>query len=594
MCTYYVPKLTDTYSDALIAWGLAVVLENVMSQAKVPEFDSIRIKDGGTDFLVILPQSFQMEWLQQVSAQTLTYYIAQNRDKYAGSGGVNVIFLSEEYDRAKAQDISTGNDVELREMQAGRESHRFLSHFGAMNALQADSATNKVYELTHDLKNEDYHKLIKLLLNTFGTINYSSSQLQHELKSAGLPTDIITTCSLFNPVQGKGDNRPKPEGAKPKNMNTVWVYEWLKTIGFLESGGAIGFKDAKNKTKEYRIVVLIPRSITLKTHKEVFKSFLPTFRAKSSLKLDCLAGLLYAEQFLAYIETNESSDLDNILGLPKDPFIRDAVQGFQCADFMKTSQFAYSVSRVTGHDLPAWVRLSSDLEQVRRYEQILEEHRRCVRPLDERRGEQVTLLERYRDWLSSGSMTILLDFLGRYAEHRMRCAGEDKACAAFTIPNLEVIFLNNKLHNPPLLPILENEGFRNIATAIRKGTINAQYQRKNKRLPSGIDVHFELSHELRRTAPYRDKFVASLCDYLNIYNLENLRVSSRGENPGRKNIETEDITQIISLIDEYNSSELICGLLLAFGYARDPRDKEVQVAPSDIEPTTETEGDELE
>lgn len=268
------------------------------------------------------------------------------------------------------------------------------------------------------------------------------------------------------------------------------------------------------------------------------------------------------------------------------------MQGFQAASFFKNSQHTFAVSRVTNYNLPAWVRLPDTRNQaeVQQYKGVVQEHRKCVRNLNEERGEQVTMLERYRDWISSGNLTACFEFFARYAEHRMRCAADNKPCPAFTTTNLEVILVNDSQQDKPLRSIIENEGFRSIAAAIRKGTINAQYRRKSQvGLPSGMDVHFELSHELRRNAPYRDKFVASLCHYLNTYNLENLRVSSRGENPGRVNIQTDAIEEVLQLIDKYGP-ELICGLLLAYGYAKEPRDPDVNDEDSIFENTADTEG----
>jgi hypothetical protein len=165
-------------------------------------------------------------------------------------------------------------------------------------------------------------------------------------------------------------------------------------------------------------------------------------------------------------------------------------------------------------------------------------------------------------------------FFSGYAEHRMRCSADNSGKVrdvAFTTTNLEVVLMSGEDEAGPLSEILANPGFRNIAKAVRLGTINAQYKRKQKKLPSGIDVHFGLSHDLRRTAPYKAQFVSAMCNYLNIYNLENLRVHSRDEKPGRLNVETSDIEQFMKLVDVYGS-ELVAGLLLAYGYARNPRE----------------------
>lgn len=552
---FYVPKTTDTYADTLTAWGLAKVLEDVLQQAGVREHGDTLVEDCGTHYVVRLPQPFQRAWLDNLNARRFTYYLAQSRSQFTGTASIGVIFLDVEYERA-------------RQFQ-----DRLLSHFGAMTTLQADSAVNKVYDLVPD-KAADYRALIEAVLSRFGAAPPEEAEWRKRLKQVNLSTEQVTASSMLNPAQGKGDNSTKPKGATPRNIPTGWVGEWLKIIGFHTAGIAAKLKDGK----EYRVAVLVPKRIRLRNHRGVYDRFLPTFLGSSALKFDCLAALSYAREFLSYIR-EEPDERDALLGL-SSVVLPDVVRGFLCAGFLKTSQHVFSVSRITGYDLPDWVRLTDDAETLQRYQDAIAEHRRCIGRLDESRGEQNTMLQDYREWLSSGNYESLFAFFAGYAAHRIGCAVDDKPCSAFTTTNLEVIFMSDPRTERPLTPILQKEGFRNVATAIRRGTINAQYQRKQGNLPSGVDVHFGLSHELRRNASYRDKFIATLCNFLNTYNLENLRVSSRDEGTTppdkkyrRKNVETSDIEEIVRLTDEYGS-ELICGLLLAYGYAKDPREKD--------------------
>ncbi|RMG62354.1 MAG: hypothetical protein D6709_11910, partial [Chloroflexi bacterium] len=54
---YYVPKRTGTYSDVLVAYGLATLLEHIFRQVKGPA-DRWRIvlEDGGGHYLVRLSE----------------------------------------------------------------------------------------------------------------------------------------------------------------------------------------------------------------------------------------------------------------------------------------------------------------------------------------------------------------------------------------------------------------------------------------------------------------------------------------------------------------------------------------------------------
>jgi len=583
--SYRVPKSSDTYADALTAWGLATVLAHVLHEADVASYDQIAVEDEGAYFLVRTPQPLREEWLGKIQPFEFTFFLAQSREKGPRTAGAKIVYLDEEFERARRPVLNANASGETRELAAINRAHEHLSQFGAMSSLQADSCVNKVWELAAQTQST-LGELIRFVLWLFSESenDVAEADIKRKIKELKLPGDTVTACSLLNPMQGKGDNQAKPNGANPSNIKVLWIGEWLKIIGFHAAGAASPFRDARKQVKSYRVAVLVPRRIRLRHHREIFRVFSDSYYAKSELKWDCLAALRYANVFLRHIRETDDADFLVSLGLVSTD-LPDVVQGFMTAGFMKTSQFAFSVSRISGYDLPRWIRLANDQTRIDSYLRVLEEHEKCLSPLDERRGEQLTMLSRYRDWLSSGDHRAVWDFFALYAQHRMQRAVAKEPCAAFTTDNLEVVFLNDK-EEKDLTPILHNPGFRNIATAIRKGTINAQYRRQRKELPSGMDVHFGLSHELRRNARYRDKFMVSLCDYLNLYNLENLRVSNRigadaKSRVGRKNIETSDIEAITQLVQDYGP-ELICGLLLAYGYAKDSRAAE----PED--PTTAT------
>lgn len=122
---------------------------------------------------------------------------------------------------------------------------------------------------------------------------------------------------------------------------------------------------------------------------------------------------------------------------------------------------------------------------------------------------------------------------------------------------------------PQLSEILASEGFKNIAYAIRQSTIVAQYRKKEG--DRRYDVRYGLGRDLVRLAPYHDKFVAALSDFLHKYNAENAQVMETRPGPYRRSIHTSDIEDILRLIDQYKSAELIAKLLVAYGYARETR-----------------------
>lgn len=123
---------------------------------------------------------------------------------------------------------------------------------------------------------------------------------------------------------------------------------------------------------------------------------------------------------------------------------------------------------------------------------------------------------------------------------------------------------------PKLSAILEDEGFRNIAYAIRMSTLVPLYVGRGK---SRFDIRYGLGQELKRHAQYADEFAQALGDFMQNYNDETMRVHERTKGSARrKMITTQDIEAVVKLIDRFGS-KTVCNLLVAFGYARDPRER---------------------
>jgi hypothetical protein len=124
-----------------------------------------------------------------------------------------------------------------------------------------------------------------------------------------------------------------------------------------------------------------------------------------------------------------------------------------------------------------------------------------------------------------------------------------------------------------LAPILKDPGFQHVATAIRRSTVIPQYfKAQGKRGP--YDIRYGLGNDLLRRAAYPDQFIQVLGEFLHEYNRETAQIYERykGNPPIRRaTVTTEDIESLVGLIDEHGS-QTVANLLVAFGYAREPRE----------------------
>lgn len=130
-------------------------------------------------------------------------------------------------------------------------------------------------------------------------------------------------------------------------------------------------------------------------------------------------------------------------------------------------------------------------------------------------------------------------------------------------------------HDKELKPILENRGFQNIAAAIRRSTVIPQYFKATGD-KGPYQIRYGLGADLLRQAAYPDRFIQTLGKFLYDYNRETAQIHERfnGNPPVRRaRVSTEDIQQIVELIDKYGS-QTVANMLVAFGYAREPRELE--------------------
>jgi len=388
---------------------------------------------------------------------------------------------------------------------------------------------------------------------------------RHMAAANSWKTIDVTASQFYNPSQGKGVNRPQPDGAPLGNLDSFWLLEWLKAVGFYE----ISLTRTLQGIGDRKTYVPVFGRMSPGFARDVFEEFRRRMRFnETAVRSDILTIIRYLEAFLARSEYSQSESQEErwqreILGDEYTP--ADFVRGFQVA-FYKDLGNAVATMNLSFLKLPGWVVIRQDGD-VAIYQDLLREHEEIVRQFAENRGAELELLICYRDFIAADNLEPFLDFTTAYSSWLMS-EGEKPGFPPrkFTTDNLRRLLMTVE---PQLSEILASEGFKNIAYAIRQSTIVAQYRKKEG--DRRYDVRYGLGRDLVRLAPYHDKFVAALSDFLHKYNAENAQVMETRPGPYRRSIHTSDIEDILRLIDQYKSAELIAKLLVAYGYARETR-----------------------
>ena len=579
--TYYVDKTTDTFADVLLAYGAASLLERLL-QANVGEA-TVRLRDAGSVYAIVLEDPVEAGFEKTAWFCDLPFIQTGKKGPPDGWPGEVVDYAAERERRSEYFAAREKLSPEARRPGATVDEFPELAAVHALaprpdwdvlaqiNQMGAISAYSKVLAAWYESR-ACFPDLLRLLLALFAaTPNdgaravaaWKALKKQHGLRAG----DMVTPVQVLNPAMGKGINRPKADGAhRLGNPSSFWVLEFLKFWGMRRAGvprivqAAQGGGRGPRDRKTY---VLRPVNITLDTHDKVYRAFNGAIWSNTAVKMDVLAALRYTDTFLEQWLAGQLVDVR----WGEEP--GDHVSGLAAA-FYKDMGSAVAVLNLSEIGLPRWMKVE-DAAQGRAYRAMLAEHRRVAQSLQERNADEYRLLQRYRDFLSGHDLRPFFEFAAGYARLTMSRMDRGRWAPRFTTTNLEVLIMG---HSGKLEPILDNAGFRHVATAIRRSTVIPQYF-KAKGQKGPYDVRYGLGAELLRQAAYPDRFIQALSDFLHDYNRETMQIFERykGNPPVRRaQVTTEDIQQVVGLIDEYGS-QTVANLLVAFGYAREPREE---------------------
>jgi len=309
--------------------------------------------------------------------------------------------------------------------------------------------------------------------------------------------------------------------------------------------------------------VLAPIALTLGAHDQVFQKFSERLWNDTAVKMDITAALLYTQVLLEHSEAGQQDEL-NFDGYGPE----NVVAGLHVATYKLLSRNAYTMMNLGFIGLPRWTGEVKTRARVKALKGVIEEHLGVIRNIDEERSDGYNLLVRYRDFLSGQQLDAFFDFAIGYSQYLTHELEQRHFWVKpFTTQNLWRLFMGTE---PQFAEIVENEGFRRIAYAIRHSTVIPQYLKDKEGL---YDVRYGLGTELKRKSAYPKDFLVALSDFLHEYDRENAQKAETKGQQRRKNVREGDLDEIVRLVDKFGS-EVVGNLLVAYGYASESKDDE--------------------
>lgn len=566
--TFYVPKGSGTLTDALLAFGFAAVLAEFLTQVQGKA--RVTLEDGGGYYIIDAGVPIQEEWLDHgFQREPIPFVSSGRRPPPEDLPGIRVEDVDATWDRFRAY-VEQQKQVQTGELEQAQivadlkppDTWTVITYVGDFRMQHAQDIHNKLViqwlRSSQSLGSLNLRTLFALFADPYVDQEAIADAWKKAAKAAGF-SDTATISQIFNPHMGKGQNRTKANKLTIGNKKSFWMPEYLKAVGLWVASAPTATRNA-NLRKTY---VLAPQRLELRYHQRVFSRFRDRLWNEGAVKQDIVAALLYTEVLLEQSIVNDNLDVFDGGG------VSNVVRGMYVATYQLLSQNAYTTMNLSFLGLPDWMPTIRTSEDAETYIAILQEHRDRIRAIDEERSEGYALLHLYRDFVSGGYIEAFFEFLAGYSSYLTSALDRSQFyIKPFTETNLRRLLTMTK---PQLSEILEDEGFRNVAYAIRMSTVIPLYIGRSQ---SRFDIRYGLGQELKRKAQYPEEFAQALADFIHSYNDETLRVQERTKGRARRKlVTTQDIERVMRLVDRFGS-KTVGNLLVAFGYARDPKERE--------------------
>lgn len=552
---WILPKWSGSYADTLAAVGLAVLIESLGGEG-----DRVKIQERGDAFLITGPPlNYEQLDVQQIQTHPLFHYVLlKENDPDCPSHYYDYLkqrrlqeLAKERSKKSKKAKALLVENVEEDAEQVEAPDPQF-AYFQRINMLQGFGARNKLYL---DFSKADIEALRETLVSRLTL--FESGQSRPSAKTPFQPT--VSALQVFNPVVGKGINRPKADGTMRGSLSGAyvdWFEEWLRFIG--SDHMLYGFKIGD----DIKMSVPVPAEISLE------KLFV--------LKGEKLTAAWHSRKVDLFLVMNQVSVLLDKSGfqgenpwIPKGKRPNEVISAVQTAYF-KSLGSGKAVTNISSLGLPGWFPVESH-DDVELWRDLLEEHRKVLQWLDEDKSEEAALLTVYRDFLCAGNWRAFLDFLGAYGCLVMRRREKERAIRSFSIKHLEGLLMRGEESHLPIVDVIQNAGFKNIAAALKQATVGEQYH-KTKR-SQVFEIHYGLFQEIKRKAKFPEQLLAVIMGFVNEYNYENARRAEqlhKQEKSGRRRttVSLDDLNQFCELMQTHRKhSETIAMMLIAYASA---------------------------
>lgn len=545
MNSFYVKKTENNFNDSLICYGLLEIISLIKNSNDELDFETINIENIGT--LYKITTSFDcFEYLDNLEFSQLFKYINKTDKK---TGKVNEIIVSEEFGVVKKYNNLSKEEKENTSLKPNLK----LNIIQKLSDNKMISAYLKAYK-NWKLLEPIFSDFIKVLLEQFLERNIFKDdfeEIDELIKTKRIKIDTKNnSLQDVNPSHGKGVNKGKADGISPGGINIHWIKQTLAFIGYWNFSFPSNFVERKKTSKNYYTFVPEISDIKLNDLSKLDSLLRKKLRITSKIKTSVE---LLLETVNTLLQLTDFKTIEGII------FVNQRIKGYKFAFYQNLGQQP-AVTNIGFLGIPDFIQFSNK-EECNQWMGIIQEHIQVINRIEEGNSSNITMLINYRDFFSSGDFDKLFEFMYGYAEFIISSIAEKKYyIEPFTKQNMEVLMQTKTTFSK----ILKNNGFLAIAEAIRNSTIIPIIHNNKK------DVIFGLSQKFNIASRTPESLLSLVTEFIQKYN-ESIMLKDYHDKAHKRYVTTEELMEFCKLLDEDYSSKTIAGLLVAYGYSREPK-----------------------
>ena len=575
---FYINKQSGTYSETLEAFGVANLVAEILNRNNINGY-KVTIEDLGLQYLVHSNKEITEEHIGNLTYFQVLKFIKKDAQQELPADILSYF----DYPVNKAiQDEYKAKYAQIEKLKSEDAKQQAKKVWNAEKLSEFGKRIDSEYDVYREIVKNPYASFSNLFNNFYShqdrfpdlirsILNYYNQQTQVK-QNFKLTDEKPTALQLFNPNQGKGLNKNKANNVSMGNLDSHWISETMKI------SGAFSFMICQyvKVGSGYDMKVYVPEfnEIGLSEAKKMFLDLKKYLKSTSPIKLDILNSLDFTINFIK--KTPEYTGK-----------VRKTLKGFH-AVYQKDLGQNKAIANIAFINTPDFVEYSNK-EEGNEWVEILQQQRNLISNIEEL-GDSIQGLQNYRSFIGSignSALEYFSKFSYWYAGYLMqKLTGGNRfdRVRAFKMDHLTKFYKNMDTKELMLSEIIQDEGFKAVAQAIRKSTVTLQYTPKDQRK---FEIRYGLAQQLRSKAKSKEDLATFIGEFVGTYNAETARNAEKnGGKPIRANVKDEEQIRFYTLLDKH-PARLIGALLASYGFALNKKDAPVD--DSTAEETTENE-----